>query len=235
MSNQIFPAKVRGLDFTVGKAPEFATIVQTAPSRVETTIAQTRNPIWHWVLAYNYLRDDPSNIAVGLTATDLQTMMGFFLARGGSGDNFLFSDPDDHSVEDQELDVVTDGSFFYSPIQRDMGGFLEDVTDLDSSIPLVVKANGVTKTLTTHYTVEGPGLAISGYSYRGLYIKWVAGSPLTAPADPVTATFGFYQRVRFEEDKLSFERFWRKAWTLGGSNSRGSSELRLMSSRTAVL
>jgi hypothetical protein len=39
-----------------------------------------------------------------------------------------------------------------------MGGFLEDVTDLDSAMPLVVKANGTTKTLTTDYTVEGPGL-----------------------------------------------------------------------------
>lgn len=235
MGNAVFPAKVRGLDFTVGKTAELSTIVQQGPSKVETLIAQMYNPLWHYSLVYNYLRDDPDNIAVGLTDTDLRTMLGFYLQRSGAGDDFLFDDIDDNSVEDQELTVVTDGSFFYSPIQRNMGGFLEDITDLNSVIPLVVKANGVTKTLTTHYTVEGPGLAISGYSYRGLYIKWVAGSPLTAPADPVTATFGFYQRVRFEEDKLSFDRFWKKAWTIGGGNARGSSELRLVSSRKSVL
>jgi hypothetical protein len=235
MSNQVFPAKVRGLDFFSGKSPELGPIIQPSPSGVETTIATKRNPIWHWTLAYNILRDDPANIAVGLTYTDLRTMLGFYLSRGGQADNFLYSDPDDNSVTNQELPVVTDGEFYYSPLQRDFGGFMEDIDALDSTIPLVVKANGVTKTLTTHYTVEGPGLAISGYSYRGLYLKWVPTSPAAAPADPVTATFGFYHRVRFEEDKPSFERFWKKCWTLGGGNGRGSSELRLMSSRPPAL
>lgn len=234
MSNQVFPAKVRGLDFSVVVTDEHSTIKQSGPSFVSTNIIQTYNPIHHFSLVYNYLRDDPSNIAAGLTDTDLRTLRGFYNARHGSGDNFLFSDPDDHSVTDQELSVVTDGVYFYSPLQRNMGGFMEDITDLDSSIPLVVHANGALKNLTTHYTVEGPGLAISGYAYMGLYLKWVNGSPVTAPADPVTATFGFYHRVEFEEDKLSFERFWKKCWTLGGANSRGSSELRLVSSRRSA-
>lgn len=235
MSNQIFPAKVRGLDFASSKAPEFGPIVQQSPTGPTTAIATKRNPIWHWSLVYNYLRDDPSNIGPGLTYTDLQTMLGFYLARGSQFDDFLYSDPDDNSVTNQELAVVTDGSYFYSPLQRRMGDFLEDITDLDATIPLVVKANGVTKTLTTDYTVEGPGLAISGYSYMGKYIKWVPGSPLVSPAIPVTATFGFYHRVRFEEDKLGFDRFWKRCWTIGGGNARGSSELRLMSARKATV
>jgi hypothetical protein len=111
MSNAVFSAKVRGLDFSLVKTPEFSTIVQEAPSRYTTRILQSQNPIWHYSLVYNYLRDDPSNIASGLTYTDLKTLMGFYLSRQGQFDDFLFSDPDDKSVSNQTLSVVTDGSF----------------------------------------------------------------------------------------------------------------------------
>ena len=55
-----------------------------------------------------------------------------------------------------QLPVVTDGAgHYYSPIQRNFGGFFwEDITDLDGSIR--VYANG---TMVTNYAIRGPGLA----------------------------------------------------------------------------
>lgn len=184
MSNQLYPAAVRGLTFTVMKAFEFNTLEQTAPSKVQLRIAQTQNPIWHWSLIYDYLKNIATDIAPGLTYTDLQTLMGFCLARLGSFDDFLFTDPDDNSVGPAliagvpntaaQLQVVNDGAgHYYSPVQRNMGGqFYEDVTDLNGAI--TVYANAVLQTGGgTNYTLAGPGLTIPGNSFMGLYLAWV--------------------------------------------------------------
>src|SRR6266481_5071476 len=216
MSNLVFPDVIPPA-WGFGKTPEDAVIVQSGPNRAETRITQTHNPIWHWEPKYTLLLDDPNNIRGSLTYTDLRTMAGFFLRVHGRFDDFLYSDRDDNAVVAQTLALVNDGAGnYYSPIQRDFGGFLEDVTDLNpyfqAGLPsgtyqpqmIVVQANGVTKTQdvlgTPHdYSVIGPGLAIPGYSYRGLVIKWHI-----TPTAPITASFLFYFRVRFEMPKQAF-------------------------------
>ena len=124
-----------------------------------------------------------------------------------------------------QLALDNDGAGnYYSPIQRDFGGFFEDITDLNGSI--AVYANGVLQTEGADYTVEGPGLALPGKSYAGLYLAWAS-----APTLPVTATFNFYFRVRFESDEQDFEKFLNQLWTIGGHGARGAGEVRLMTSR----
>jgi hypothetical protein len=78
-----------------------------------------------------------------------------------------------------QLSLVNDGmGNYYSPIQRTLDGiFFEDVTDLNGTID--VYSGGVLASLGTapgQYTVAGPGLAIPGASYMGLYLKWGAGA-----------------------------------------------------------
>ena len=122
-----------------------------------------------------------------------------------------------------QLPVVTDGAgHYYSPIQRNFGGFFwEDITDLDGAIR--VYANG---TLVTNYTIGGPGLAVPGASFMGLYLAW--NSP---PSPPVTAEFNFYFRVRLESDRQDFDKFINLLWTAGGPDAASSSGLKLMSAR----
>jgi hypothetical protein len=74
-----------------------------------------------------------------------------------------------------QLALVTDGAgHWFSPIQRTFGGlFYEDITDLNGSI--AVYANGTLATVggaQGNYQVQGPGLAIPGASYMGLYLAW---------------------------------------------------------------
>lgn len=302
MSNALYPANVKGLTYTVLKAPEFFTFVQPAPNQYTVRIPQTVNPIWHWKLIYDYVYDNslsPANTKPYSPYTDLATLMGFFMARSGQFDDFLFTDPDDNAVTAQTMQVVNDGlGTYYTPIQRWMGGlFYEDVTDLNplNGSGLVVKANGITQTGGgTNYTFLGPGLAIPGYSFMGMYIKWTnpttngtwqashayllnqtildpaghiqkittagtsgtsqpawndSGSTTTdntatwtdqgynpGPALPVTATFNFYFRVRFETDQLDFEKFMYQTWTIGGSQGKnGKGMLELISSRTPTV
>src|SRR5579872_3917318 len=98
MSLLVYPSAVRGLTFTTVKAPGFNTLIQAAPNRVETRLAQTRNPTWKWQLIYDYLKDNPKDTVPSLAYTDLQTMIGFFESMQGSYDDFLYSDPDDNFV-----------------------------------------------------------------------------------------------------------------------------------------
>jgi hypothetical protein len=223
MSNAVFPATIRGLTYVVNRTHEFSTIVQTSPSRAETRIRQYRNPAWTWILTYEFLKD--FDIQSGFLYTDLRTLVGFGLARSGQADDFLFTDPDDHVVTAQLLSVVNDGAGnYYSPIQRDFGGFLEDVTDLNGSI--TVLANGIA---TTNYTVSGPGFAFAGASFAGLYLKWLA-----APATPVTATFQFYFRVRFADDQMGMDKWANRWWTAGGPDASDSTPIKLTTSRVTA-
>jgi uncharacterized protein DUF2460 len=183
VSNLVYPALVKGLTYTVLKTPNFATIVQAAPSGEEVRIAVMRNPLWSFTLIYDYIYDNfnsPNNTQAYAPYTDLQALMGFFLGRQGGFDDFLFSDPDDHTVSGA-MPLVNDGAgTYYTPLQRNLGGFLEDVTDVTG---LSVSANGVLQTEGTlfNYTLGGPGVAIPGYSYLGLYVKWNAPAPWVGP------------------------------------------------------
>lgn len=194
MTLSVFPT-LPGLTFTTVKSPEFNTDVQTAPNKYEVRISQSINPLWHFNLTYDFLRDFPWG-SFSLVS-ELRTMVGFFLQQGGMAGSFLFLDPDDNYVGPAlvagspntplaQLQMVSDGAGnFYSPIQRTLdGGFYEDITDLNGA--MAVYANGSLATAGTgpgQYTVLGPGLALPGQSYMGLYLKWGAAAAAWVPGN----------------------------------------------------
>jgi hypothetical protein len=258
MSLPVYPT-LPGLTFSVLKSPEFNTEVQAAPNKYEVRVVQRTNPSWSFALVYDFLRD----FAAGsfTSVSELRTLMGFFLYVRGQAGSFLFTDPDDCYVGPAmasgtpntplaQLSLVNDGAGnYYSPIQRTLdGNFYEDITDLNGSI--AVYANGVLAAAGTgagQYTVAGPGLALPGASYMGMYLQWGAGSP---PTGPITAQFHFYFRVRFSSDSQDFEKFMGVGsaasqfvagqggglWTIGGSNAQGGSgTLRLETARPVPL
>jgi len=125
--------------------------------------------------------------------------------------------------------VVTDGTMYYSPLQRNMGGqFYEDVTDINGGV--IVFDNSVLKVNGVDYNIFGPGLAFPGYSSAGMYLKWV--SP---PTGPVTAQFLFFFRVRFDSDTQDFEKFVQSLFTIGGSEAQDSNSIKLVSARITSL
>lgn len=234
MSNTVFPSMVRGLTFTSLKTMENDTLRQTSPSKVQTRIAQQSNPLWHWELLYDYMKDNPNDLVAGLSYSDLQTMLGFMAARRNGFDDFLYLDPDDNFVGpgtalgqpnlQAQLQLVNDGAGnYYSPIQRNLGGqFYEDITDLNGGI--TVYANG---SVVSNYRIGFGGLALPGFSSSGLYLQWTS-----APTPPITATFNYYFRVCFEKDTQDFEKFLQQLWTIGGSESKnGSGYIKLIGAR----
>ncbi len=242
MSNDIYPADVRGLKFGSTKVPAFNTVVQQAPNKFESRIQQSKNPFWKWALTYDYLYQtagtDQYNNALlsGRSYPDLDLLLGFWMSRKGRFSDFLYRDPNDYSVGPAivaaapnlkaQMPLVTDGTTFFSPLQRNMGGqFAEDITDLKSGT-LAVYADGIVQALTTDYLVKGPGLGIPGASYGGMYLEWTA-----EPLEPVTVQFEFYFRVRLASDDQEFENFLQYLWSLGG---HGGNQLEFVTARPVI-
>ena len=90
MSNAVFPV-MPGLGWSVTKTPRFKTSVQQASSGKEIRLALMSYPIWEFTLTFEVLRG-----ANGFS--EIQTLMGFVLARLGMWDSFLFDDPSDDTA-----------------------------------------------------------------------------------------------------------------------------------------
>src|SRR5271155_4893510 len=118
MSTAILPS-LAGLGFDVTRTPVWDTTVQQAISGKETRIARQTCPRWKWELSYSVLRS-------GASYGELQQLAGFFNARQGMFDTFLYQDADDNSVTGQPLGVG-DGSTTSFQLIRAFGNFLEPV------------------------------------------------------------------------------------------------------------
>jgi len=193
MSLPVFPS-LPGLTFTSLKAPGFKTLNEEGSNGYEVRLPQYANPIWKWTLIFDFLHD--FFWGTFTTVSELRTLMGFFNDQYGSAGAFLYIDPDDNYVGPAlvsaapnaplaQLALVSDGAGnYYSPVQRTLDGVgSEDITDLNGAI--VVYLDGTLATAgsgANQYTLEGPGLAIPGYSWLGMVLKWGPGGAPWAAA-----------------------------------------------------
>lgn len=189
MSNAVFPV-IPGLLWDVGKRPVWRTQIQSAVSGKELRAAYMSYPLYQFSLSYEFLRADAVN-------AELQQIMGFFNARNGSYDSFLYSDPTD-SVTTDESFGTGNGVATQFQLVRAMGGFAEPVQNLNG-VP-VIKVAGVAKTAGTDYTIGSTGLVT------------FAAAPSNGSA--LTWTGNFYYRVRFMQDMADFSNFVYQLWTL---------------------
>ena len=184
MSNLLFP-KIRGLAWSVKKTPTFSTEIQESLAGREVRLQNFQNPVWEFTLTYDYLLNDPRTRDEN-EQTPLETLVGFFLARGGQFDDFLLNESDltgrlEDSVYSGQPIGTGDGATKSFQIVRNIGGFLEAVQNPMNQVATVY-LNGVSKAQGTDYTVANgvvtftvaPGLGIN-----------------------VTADFIMLQRVRF--------------------------------------
>ncbi|HLN25701.1 MAG TPA: DUF2460 domain-containing protein [Patescibacteria group bacterium] len=190
MSTAIFPT-LPGLSWSVGKWPEFSTLVKQAANGAETRIAMWANPRWHFKLKYELLRDDATN--------ELKTLAGFFMARRGQYDSFLFTDPDDNSVTGQMIGVA-DGATTTYQLLRAFGSFVEPITAPNLSLPQNFYLDGVSLAPGISWVID-PATGLVTFS----------SAP---PQGMLTADFSYYFRVRFDMDQAEFEQFMHQLWSL---------------------
>lgn len=131
-----FNTALPGLSITVKKRPNFATQIATSASGFEVRNALQEFPRWDVELSYEFLEDRSG------ADSSLKTILGFFLARLGSYESWLFKDPDDYLVVNGwcgEPDGVTTTFQFY----RTIGAFHERIGQVDEA-----------NTITLYLTIE---------------------------------------------------------------------------------
>ncbi|MBV9861882.1 MAG: DUF2460 domain-containing protein [Alphaproteobacteria bacterium] len=183
MSTAVFPSLI-GQGWSVAKAPGFATRIQRAVSGRELRVLDMPSPLWTFTLTFTYL-----------PVADLQTLMGFFLARQGAYDTFLFDDPSDDAVFAQQIGIG-DGSTTVFQLGRGLGGFFEPI-----AAPNRVGAVYLNGIVQGGYRVDaGTGLVTFA----------------TAPDAglSITVDFTYYFRCRFLDDASQFENFMQNLWQL---------------------
>jgi uncharacterized protein (TIGR02217 family) len=146
-------------------------------------------PLRKYSLSYEVLR-------AGAEA-ELQTLEAFFNACYGSHDTFLYSDPDDNAVTDQNFGTGN-GSNMTFYLARTRGSFTEPVQSSNGTP--TIKVNGVTKTPGTDYSISAAGAVVF----------------TTAPASgaALTWTGSYYWRCKFKQDAAEFDQFLADLWQL---------------------
>lgn len=194
MSSAIFPT-LPGLMWDVLKSPTWNTKVQQSVSGKEVRATFFSSPIWKWTLQYEVLRQ-------ATAFQEIQSLIGFFNARQGKFDSFLYSDPSDNAVAGQNFGTGN-GSATQFQLVRDYGagGFAarENVFDINSGPGApAIRVAGVLKTVTTDYTIGATGIVTF----------------TTAPAAAAALTWdgSYFWRVRFNDDTTDFNNFLNQLW-----------------------
>ena len=98
MSNAVFPT-LPGLAWGVKKTPVWSTNTIKSANGREMRAAYYRYPLWRFTLSFEVLRTRSA-------VNELEQLAGFFNARRGSFESFLYEDPSDNSVSGQASGFV---------------------------------------------------------------------------------------------------------------------------------
>jgi uncharacterized protein (TIGR02217 family) len=189
MSAAVFPT-MPGLKIDVSRTPQHKTKIKESVSGTEYRARLMSAPRYAYKLSFEFLRD-------GAGFNEFRPLLGFFNARGGSFESWLFRDPDDRTVTGQAFGIG-DGTATQFQLVRTLGGNVEPVYALDGAPSIYV--SGVLKSASTDYTINATG-----------GVTFVA--PLAAGA--VAAWSGaYYWRCRFMRDQVEFGRFSTQLWEL---------------------
>lgn len=183
MSDLIFP-QTSGLDITRTKTPEWKTITHRAVSGKETRTSLMSYPLWNFSLSYNLLRDDLTN--------ELENLIGFYNNVKGSFDTFLYLDPYDNVVNNQNF-AAGDGSKLSFQLTRNMGAFIEPIFNINGTPSIYI--NGIFQ--SSGYSISNGVITFLAPPSNGAVLSW---------------TGSFYYRCRFVGDTMDFKQFTYNFW-----------------------
>lgn len=120
MSTNVFPTfNINSIGYPVKRTAVWNTKIQDSISGMETRLAYWTYPKYKWTIDLNALQAIAS-------ADDFATFMGFYNARQGQFDTWLYSDPDDGGVAGQNIGTGTGGNANFQLVKA-FGGFVEPV------------------------------------------------------------------------------------------------------------
>src|SRR6266403_4136453 len=193
MSTQVLPS-LPGLTYDVVRTPMWGNTVEQFVSGKELRINNGWTyPRYQWDLLFTLLRSNATN-------HELQTLMGFYNARNGSYDSFLYTDPDDSSVIGQSI-ATGDGATLTFQLVRTFGGYVEPV--FAPNTVTTVYVDGIDQ--VGHWSVSNWGSSTPG-------ILTFAGGYAPTSGKAITADFTYYFPVRFKDDNVPFNNFMKQLW-----------------------
>ena len=182
MSTAVLPT-LAGLGINVTRTPMWDSQVQTSISGKEIRTAFWTYPKYKWEVMFSVLRSSGSY-------TELQQLFGFFNARQGQFDTFLYQDADDNSVTSQAIGTG-DGSTTTFQLVRTFGSFVEPI--LAPNVVSHVYRAGVDH---SDWTVSNWATATPGL---------ITFNAAPANGQAITADFTYYFPVRMTTDTMAFD------------------------------
>lgn len=184
MSDAYYPT-LPGLAYGVKKTPQWSTVVQRSTGGYELRYAAYQRPLYKFTLTYEFLRSDP-------VSQELQTLLGFFLARQGRYDSFRFLDP---TVSNTNVPIgVGDGVTSVFPLGRRLGEYYEPFANYENAMTVAVNGGLVGVLSAPNSTVQ-----LDRVPPAGAAVTWSGIA---------------YRRVRFDTDAADFNQFASDLWDL---------------------
>ena len=201
MSYPLFPV-FSGVNWDLKTRPTWNTAKMTTAARSEFRTGYGIYPITEFDLSYTYL-----------SATDKETMRGFFNARGGSLSPFYFDAQNDDTISTPfgfgTSDGVTLGPW---PLYKAAGsGAVEPVGGQTGTFG-VVTSPGVTVLFDNGTAIPTANYSLSDGGYGGVVTFGAGHVPTSGHA--LTWTGTYYYMVRFMDDVLEFNQFANSMYEL---------------------
>ena len=178
MSNALFPC-LPGMTWDIDAVPTWSTVKQMSRRRARTALMNDPYPLWTFELTFEFLRDSvpqqPASFNNSAGYTELDQIVGFYNARGGDFDTFqldpgmLSGRPNDNRVAGAPVGTG-DGSTTTFYLQRDAGGFLDEVQLPVGTIAIAV--NGVIQAPSTYALSAGGVVTFNAPHADNAVITW---------------------------------------------------------------
>ena len=169
MSNATLPA-LAGLRYPAKRRPIWSGKVQTAVSGKETRLSYWSYPRYQWTIGYEFLRT-----AAG--ANDLASLIGFYNARRGQFDDWLWTDPDDSGVTMQPIGTG-DGVTTAFGLARSFGGYAEPVSTVSGVATIYVNAQPANLVANSSFEQQAAGIPWGFTQYNGVAISTTYTAPI---------------------------------------------------------
>ncbi|MFZ3141144.1 DUF2460 domain-containing protein [Polaromonas sp.] len=211
MSNAIFPSNLPGIKWDRVRTVTFKTSVYEALSGAERRIRHRPSPKRRVELAYEALRETP-----GLS--ELQILQGFYEARAGAYDSFLFHDPYDGQVTNLQFGLG-DGVATQFQLVRTIGSVTEVVHNPEPTLavgrvwfPAIADDSGYWPQPDGMWSLEDEYIAEEG-SWT-LLPNGIVSFTVAPPAGKRLLWTGrFFYRARFADDTFDSTEFLRRLFT----------------------
>lgn len=189
MTSIVFPA-LAGLDWSVKRRPTFKTIVRSSNSLREVRTALQTRCLYGFELGYSHLKNRNG-------ATDLQQLLGLFLAVRGDYDTFLYQDPDDFSVTLGNIGTGNGTNRVFVLARATGPNYFEQI--------------GLLNTLT-EVRVNNVVVSPANYTYTAPNVITFTTAPPNGQA--VTVTFTHWFVCRFEDEMQQYDQFMFNLFSL---------------------